>query len=428
MVSIALATRNQRSAGGFKKDSVFAILVVGLILLSTFLSLSLAKKYPGPSGTDPFDDNDAQGDDAPTIDKLTSIIAQLKKELQDTKDEEAKQGDETKEQHEDSKTQHVATNSTYNPSSIETYLMDNLVNLGFDIEAKNVSGCNIWKDKKIDIHEDLFVYATALDKYNKAITKFEEVPDVMDSIQASQNGSNEICKSLRVHPDGIQAFFPEELLSHGTSGFMEPLTPPMRHHSYCWKGRSLFKQDFILHDFEAMCKKLKPTSKRVFIDIGASMNREKNPLVTFLAEFKKFGFHFDHIYAFEVAAFDAKDVYKNILPDEYMANYHWINTGVEAGKEDKMNPLHSILRKFKEDDFIIIKLDIDTPAIELPLATQLLEDESLHPLVDLFYFEHHVFMAEMAKWWTRSMAGSIKDTMDLFHGLRQKGVSAHFWI
>ena len=400
---------------------------------------------------------------------MTSIIAQLKKELQDTKDEEAKQGDETKEQHEDSKTQHVATNSTYNPSSIETYLMDNLVNLGFDIEAKNVSGCNIWKDEKIDIHEDLFVYATALDKYNKAITEFEEVPDVMDSIQASQNGSNEICKSLRVHPDGIQAFFPEELLSHGTSGFMEPLTPPMRHHSYCWKGRSLFKQDFILHDFEAMCKKLKPTSKRVFIDIGASMNREKNPLVTFLAEFKKFGFHFDHIYAFEVTAFDAKDVYKDILPDEFMANYHWINTGtqasqtsfcfittlnsldalkhsfvlialihaihhtynhtgVEAGKEDKMNPLHSILRKFKEDDFIIIKLDIDTPAIELPLATQLLEDESLHPLVDLFYFEHHVFMAEMAKWWTRSMAGSIKDTMDLFHGLRQKGVSAHFWI
>jgi len=47
MVSIALATRNQRSTGGFKKDSVFAILVVGLILLSTFLSLSLAKKYPG---------------------------------------------------------------------------------------------------------------------------------------------------------------------------------------------------------------------------------------------------------------------------------------------------------------------------------------------------------------------------------------------
>ena len=49
-----------------------------------------------------------------------------------------------------------------------------------------------------------------------------------------------------------------------------------------------------------MCKNLKPTSKRVFIDIGASMKRESNPLVKFLKEFKKFGFYFDHIYAFEI--------------------------------------------------------------------------------------------------------------------------------
>jgi len=35
--------------------------------------------------------------------------------------------------------------------------------------------------------------------------------------------------------------------------------------------------------------------------------------------------------------------------------------GVSAGKTDKMNPLHSILRKFKKDDFIVVKLDIDTP-------------------------------------------------------------------
>jgi hypothetical protein len=56
-------------------------------------------------------------------------------------------------------------------------------------------------------------------------------------------------------------------------------------------------------------------------------NREQNPIVSFLAEFKKFGFHFDHIYAFEVAEFEAREVYKDMIPDEFMASYHWINAG-----------------------------------------------------------------------------------------------------
>lgn len=93
-----------------------------------------------------------------------------------------------------------------------------------------------------------------------------------------------------------------------------------------------------------------------------------------------------------------------------------------------MNPLHSILSRFDEDDFIVIKLDIDHAATEIPLAMQLLEDENMSKKVDVFYFEHHVNMKEIAGFWGRSMVGSIKDTMELFHSLRQKGILAHFWV
>jgi len=92
-----------------------------------------------------------------------------------------------------------------------------------------------------------------------------------------------------------------------------------------------------------------------------------------------------------------------------------------------MNPLDSIVKQFREDDFIVVKLDIDTGFIEVPLANQLLEDETLHKLVDHFYFEHHVHMKEIARWWGKSMEGSLKDTFDLMNGLREKGVAAHFW-
>ena len=95
-----------------------------------------------------------------------------------------------------------------------------------------------------------------------------------------------------------------------------------------------------------------------------------------------------------------------------------------------MNPLESLLKKFDEDDFVVLKLDIDTPEIELPLAKQLLEDKDgvYHKLIDQFYFEHHVHMAEMLRFWQTSMNGTIQQSLELFHGLRRKGIPSHFWV
>ena len=113
---------------------------------------------------------------------------------------------------------------------------------------------------------------------------------------------------------------------------------------------------------------------------------------------------------------------------------HFINAqlkfsqkGINAEK-DKLNPLQSIISKFDEDDLIIVKLDIDTADIELPLAYQLLEDDSVNKLVDHFYFEHHVHMKEIAANWNIAMKGSIQDSFELMNGLRKKGVAAHFWV
>lgn len=40
-------------------------------------------------------------------------------------------------------------------------------------------------------------------------------------------------------------------------------------------------------------------------------------------------------------------------------------------------------------DFVAFKLDIDHPAMEMPLALSLLSDPSLAALVDEFFFELH---------------------------------------
>ena len=95
-----------------------------------------------------------------------------------------------------------------------------------------------------------------------------------------------------------------------------------------------------------------------------------------------------------------------------------------------MNPINSILESFDEDDFIVFKLDVDTATVEHPLAQQILNggaNGTYHRLIDQFYFEHHVHLLEIAPWWGKSMNGTIKDSLDLFYGLRSKGIPAHFW-
>ena len=104
--------------------------------------------------------------------------------------------------------------------------------------------------------------------------------------------------------------------------------------------------------------------------------------------------------------------------------------GVNPEDGNKLNPINSILEKFDEDDFIVFKLDVDTAWVEYPLALQLLKggtSGTYHRLVDQFYFEHHVHLKELAPSWGRGLNGTIKDSLDLFYGLRSKGIPSHFW-
>ena len=107
-----------------------------------------------------------------------------------------------------------------------------------------------------------------------------------------------------------------------------------------------------------------------------------------------------------------------------------LSVGVNPEDGNKLNPINSILEKFDEDDFIVFKLDVDTAWVEYPLALQLLKggtNGTYHRLVDQFYFEHHVHLQELAPYWGRSINGTIKDSLDLFYGLRSKGIPSHFW-
>jgi hypothetical protein len=180
-------------------------------------------------------------------------------------------------------------------------------------------------------------------------------------------------------------------------------------------------------------------SKTVFFDLGASLefhggNRvsttlgiDEQPGIALPLLYAKFGMPFDDIYAYEMKFVDPTSVFSK-LPDDLASSYHWINVGVTNEGESYLNPLKVILETYTADDLVVIKLDIDTPWLELALTEQVLLNEAFGKgLIDQFYFEHHVRMQELRYNWKKTTVGTIKDSLDLFTALREAGIPAHFW-
>eukprot|EP00970_Alexandrium_tamarense_P018506 scaffold13344_cov215-Alexandrium_tamarense.AAC.12 len=89
-----------------------------------------------------------------------------------------------------------------------------------------------------------------------------------------------------------------------------------------------------------------------------------------------------------------------------------------------MNPFTTITNHFSPDDFVVVKLDIDTSAVENLLARQLRDDPKLLGLVDQFYFEDHVKQKELKKSWGESAEGSVAESLELMASMREKGEDA----
>jgi hypothetical protein len=240
----------------------------------------------------------------------------------------------------------VVEHQEYVPASCEKYIVEHAVELGYASE-KNPKGCLIWQDPSAtsaEIHKSLTSYSTEIDAHTAAIKNFKPIPDLLKSIV--KTGNHDVCATARLHPDGLKALFPSNQLSLTDSGYVEPLTPPMRSNKMCDLGGSrehVMSLDYLVHDFEHMCRKLKPTSKRILIDMGASLSFHgaAQPIVTLLELYEKFGFEFDHIYGYEISFTDPKQVYGTLLPEKYFPTYHWIN----VGESIESNQVKSIAEK-----------------------------------------------------------------------------------
>ncbi|KAG7337673.1 hypothetical protein IV203_037013 [Nitzschia inconspicua] len=336
----------------------------------------------------------------------------------------------------------------YRPSTMETYLLEHSPQLGFhhvtaeeaDSTQQNV-GCQMWKNATLtDIYNDLQVFRKELKEYETLLSKFlakQTIPDVrreMNKFDGNDTTSVDICQSLNLHPDGLAGIFTASSslsqLPQG-GGYIEPLLPPLRHPEFCFNRRQLMNLGYLIHDFAALCQHhIYPDSRTVFIDMGASLDfhaSQQSPAMYIIKTFQQAGIPFDHIYGYEITPKQPNDVYERI-PTSLKHAYHWFNVGVNASMESEYNPLVSILlEQFTPHDFVVVKLDIDTSSIEVPMVQLILQNKDIADRIDVLYFEHHVLVSDMAPWWKRSRKGSVLESFKIFTQLRETGIAAHYW-
>lgn len=233
----------------------------------------------------------------------------------------------------------VTVDPGYIAANIEQYMVKNSKDLNYETtDYRVVKGCDIWKYPSISNEQNfhkLQSYKEDLDEYTKAVANFSPVSDLMEIMHESgMRNWPDTCRSVSVHPDGIEALFPSGQLSYlKRYGFMEPLTTPMRHPVFCESEtlETAMRLDYMVHDFEKMCLTLKPHSRRILIDLGASLqfHSDENivPIISLIQTYNKFGFKFDHIYGFELSPINAEKFYNVLLPQEYFPSFHWINAG-----------------------------------------------------------------------------------------------------
>mmetsp|Transcript_10915 Transcript_10915/g.67427 ORF Transcript_10915/g.67427 Transcript_10915/m.67427 type:complete len:384 (-) Transcript_10915:4391-5542(-) len=219
--------------------------------------------------------------------------------------------------------------------------------------------------------------------------------------------------------------------------WIEPLVGFTRHpFSLChplhfelpeYLNASIFDIDyFILHSNtkESQARRTSEVGKNYLFDIGS--NYFHTSLGSLLCKYSTVGVGFDKIFAWEAETLNQQSYWDGV-PKMLHRRVHFYNVPVSADTMKPGEPLALVTKMAKKDDFVVIKLDIDTPEIEMSIVHSILNHEGLSELIDEFFFEYHYESPIMAQYWGHTGEKNLSGALLLFQELRRKGIRAHFW-
>ncbi len=147
----------------------------------------------------------------------------------------------------------------------------------------------------------------------------------------------------------------------------------------------------------------------------------------------------DEVYAWEVSKNVPAPAWWGALPPNERAKIRFYEVPVEEGslvrdalagtpRPSSFLMMLDVVAHASTDDFIILKLDIDTPRIEQIIVDVLAERPEIAAKIDEMFFEYHFSMDGMDFGWGSNIKGDVDTALGLMHRLRSLGIRAHFWI
>ena len=82
----------------------------------------------------------------------------------------------------------------------------------------------------------------------------------------------------------------------------------------------------------------------------------------------------------------------------------------------------------KPEDFVAVKIDIDTPSAELMIVEAIAEKPEIAALIDELFFEYHYYFDGINFGWGDNVMCDVDSALGLMRRLRELGIRAHFWI
>jgi hypothetical protein len=152
------------------------------------------------------------------------------------------------------------------------------------------------------------------------------------------------------------------------------------------------------------------------LPIGASLE-------VFRSLFRSKCIEFDHIFGWDAHPYKLAN-WMSRVPENDRAKISFFNERVNSTDRSALGVLKATARP---EDFVVVKLDIDSPVIEQQILDRLLGgDEAIH-LIDEFFFEYQgKDPHELDRGATA--ADNVAHGMEMMSALRRRGIRAHFWI
>ena len=213
---------------------------------------------------------------------------------------------------------------------------------------------------------------------------------------------------------------------------IEPLVSFLRHPMYlCFDATRKYhvNKDYMLLSHPGLTVS-DPSAKKFMFDAGASSYRQGAGGASsawFIETYRKNGVEFDEMFCWEANG-RQKDLIRE-YPFDILVKTHYFAVPVSARKDSFHNILNWIQRLAKVEDFVVFKLDIDTPEVESAMAEQLLDPKNAR-LVDEFFFEDHVSKSPMEDhgWTHEAKHHDLAKSIVYFQKLRRLGIRAHSWV